>query len=492
MTRQPLLADLFDAAATHFSGRPALRTPSGTTTFRQLQTRAHRLASSWRGSVVEGDAVAVQADDPTEFVASCFAVLRCGGFVIPSFPIDGQATPRGNDRRSVGCSAIVQRGAVHRVAAAPAWTASMDRAPAFILFTSGTTGSPIPVVHTHESLMWCVWNTSTVMDEVLGVRSVVPKTADELYADLERRMRDDAFGLLAFYTGMPFHSIAGLSVLLRALTSGHTLVTGSGAFNIDELMSLLVRGEITSMGLAPAMVRVLERRLRITAPFKSGLFALGVGGAAAVPEVLSRVEQQLGCVATVGYGSTEAGGVVAMTRTTDPIGARLGTVGRSVGSVEIRLEPKAEDSNARLLCRTRAAMAGSVLDGTLLPPPEWLDLGDLADMDSTGNLRILGRADFMISRGGRRIDPVTLEHILEEHDSIHVAVVLGLPSRVEGEEDIGALIVAEPAVDQRELRRHFAARADGLTLRRIRVVESLPTLADGEIRRAGLADQLRR
>jgi acyl-CoA synthetase (AMP-forming)/AMP-acid ligase II len=285
---------------------------------------------------------------------------------------------------------------------------------------------------------------------------------------------------------MPWSSIAGLTVLHRALLIGDTLVPHAGHFDDRELVGWLERGAVNTLGLSPLMGKRLLRALGRYGAV-TGLLSIGLGGGPAPATLVEELEARFGCSVTMGYGSTELGGAVAMSRPLDPLVVRSTSVGRPIASVAIRIaEPPAEDPSrpGRLLVRSPTAMMGTVRNGRLVPPDEWMDTGDLVELDDHGNLHVLGRGDGVILRGSRRIDPVQIERALERHPGVLVACVVGVPSRVPGEQDLVAYIVGDDDVDLQALRaRALGELPVGLVPQRYRQIDDLPLTADGSVRR---------
>lgn len=325
-------------------------------------------------------------------------------------------------------------------------------------------------------------NSASILDEVRYGAVRTPTSSD---AAAELIGRQASSGWLSFYTGMPWSTIAGLTVLHRALVVGDALVPHRGGFDVASLVRGLERGAITSVALAPTMAQLLLREVRVRGIEAANLLSVGIGGGPVPPALSSAVEEELGCVVTVGYGATETGGVVTMTRPTDGETVRHGTVGRAVASVAIRLDGDDADRSGRVSCRTPAAMAGRLTSrGDFERASEWLDLGDAGELDDDGNLRLLGRADFVIIRGGRRIDPSSIENALELHRAVRRAGVFGAPSRIAGETDVVALVERAGPVTGSELREHLSTLAPHVPVPQgIRFVDGIPTAADGGIRR---------
>jgi long-chain acyl-CoA synthetase len=123
----------------------------------------------------------------------------------------------------------------------------------------------------------------------------------------------------------------------------------------------------------------------------------------------------------------------------------------------------------------------------------WFRTGDVATLDVDGNVSICGRADGLILRGGMKIDPAEIEQVIEMHPAIRKAAVVGVPSRVAGEQDIHAYFEG-PAFDadragpdSPELREWCRRRLQPNQIpRSFHLLEEIPTKEDGSIRRGFL------
>jgi acyl-CoA synthetase (AMP-forming)/AMP-acid ligase II len=417
--------------------------------------------------------VAVDAAGSLDFIVSYWAVLACDGVVVPV----------GHAPEVAGANVVVHGGRAERRGPPPGWVAEVPGRPALVLLTAGTTGRPKAIVHSHAGLAWALWNTASIADRVLGTPAPLPATTAALDADL--RSRVSAREPMAFYTGMPWDTMSGITVLHRALLLGDTLVAHAGTFDLQDLGNLAQAGPVNNLALAPFMARALVRQVRHSQVRIDGLLHVGLGGAHVPADLVVEAEQRLGCLVTIGYGSTETGGAVAMGDPLAPLEVRATTVGRPLASVEIRLDHDAVDPAAgRLLCRTPSAMVGLVDGGHLRPAAEWLDTGDLASLDPDGNLRLHGRADHTILRGARRVDPALIESALETHDAVERAGVTGVASRVAGEQDVVALVVVRAPTAAADLRRHVRRElGPPLTPQRVLFVDALPLTPDGAVRR---------
>jgi acyl-CoA synthetase (AMP-forming)/AMP-acid ligase II len=120
----------------------------------------------------------------------------------------------------------------------------------------------------------------------------------------------------------------------------------------------------------------------------------------------------------------------------------------------------------------------------------WLRTGDLARLEADGLLRIVGRVDELINRGGEKIPPVEVESAIAAHPDVVEASVVGLPDRDLGQV-VGAAVVARAGsvLDAAQLGRFLADRiADYKSPRKVRFVAALPRNPNGKIER----DEVRR
>jgi acyl-coenzyme A synthetase/AMP-(fatty) acid ligase len=348
-----------------------------------------------------------------------------------------------------------------------------------ILFTSGTSGEPKRVLHGMPGLSWGLLNTVSVETELTGAS--LPASTDELDVLLDR----DPYGL-GLLCGMPVESIAGISILNRALSMGETLVlpTDLSPYSLWNAISSPI---VTTAGIPPIAAQRLLRRARSEKWTEPGLLSLGLGGSRVAPDLARDLERILACPVTSGYGSTELGGVALMSRPWDPPHQRWTTVGTPIGVVDIRLE-ETESGLEELVVRSPSAMVGMLSpENRISIAPEWIRTGDAAIIGADGVVEIAGRVDYIIQRGGRRIDPSQIEQVLRNHNAVAAVGVLAQPSRVADEDDIWALVQLRDACGVEELARFCREHLRPYQVpRRIVTVDSIPVTSDGVPRRAEL------
>lgn len=490
-----LLNELLHISAATAAGRPATISlgrgnNNSCLTYRELHEAILARSSLIRRQLEPHSVIAI-AGRGAQFVIDYFATLEANHIAVPT-PEDSEYSPSASALANIGVGATFRNGVLEPTTGQAAWKASLDVTdPAVVLFTSGTTGLPKAILHTHTSLVWGVWNMASIAVETLQRSTVTPTTADELIPAITHR-ENRGTGQLRFLSAMPLHTIAGLATLHRALLLGDAVVLGGGASR-TTIVSQASKTGATNLGLSPLLAELLVRRYRNGHPPNHRLITIGIGGSRVDASTAASLEQVTGSIVTIGYGSTELGGVVATTRPLDPVNVRHTSVGRAVADTQLRIRHDDNvDGGGHLECRSRAQMAGTILHGRYSPSAgAWIATGDLADIDDGDNLRILGRADEMILRGGRRIDPQVVEQALGSHEAVERAAVIGVPSTVSGETDVFAYAVLRAGFTASpfELRSHCGKILPPWEVpKTVRITPALPLTADGSVRRHVLAD----
>ena len=111
-------------------------------------------------------------------------------------------------------------------------------------------------------------------------------------------------------------------------------------------------------------------------------------------------------------------------------------------------------------------------------------------MDEDGYLSITGRLAERINRGGEKISPLEIDHVLLRHPAVGEALAFGVPHPTLGEDIHAAVVLRSPATEE-ELRRHCAGLvADFKVPARIHFMDSLPYVGTGKLRRNVMAKAL--
>jgi acyl-CoA synthetase (AMP-forming)/AMP-acid ligase II len=477
-------AELALGVSAHAADTPVAVLDGEQTTWHDLSRRAAELRSVLARETSAADLVCLRGLGVGDHLAAYLALAQLGRAVaLPGPHLDDESM-----LRSIGVSVQLGEGGLQRVAPGCPWRRDgQSEGFALVLLTSGTTGSPQAVLLSEDSLLWNLWNTASIADEVLLGSVEPPGSTDALVVDIAAR---SALGL-CFFTGMPLHTIAGISVLHRAMLFGEPFAAME-RFDASVLAAAVARGQLSNLGLSASMGRQLLRAWRApgaTPAPTSSLLSIGLGGGAVPPALAEALEAAFGCAVTIGYGSTELGGVALMSRPTAPAQERHTTIGRPLASVEVRVDDDGA-GGARLWCASPArAAAVFATDGTPIPLERWFDTADLVLRQPGGAYEILGRADHVILRGARRVDPARIEHVLETLPGVDRAAVLGVPGHLAGELDIVTVLQGElDRLDFASIRRHCQAQLDLWELpRRAYRADRVPVCDDGYVRRGALA-----
>jgi fatty-acyl-CoA synthase len=201
------------------------------------------------------------------------------------------------------------------------------------------------------------------------------------------------------------------------------------------------------------------------------------------------------------YGMTETSPVSTQTAADDSIEQRTGTVGRVHPHVEVKIvDPVtgrcvARGESGELCTRGYSVMLGYWNDpektSEAVDAAGWMHTGDLAVMDETGYINIVGRSKDMIIRGGENVYPREIEEFLYTHPDIVDVQVVGVPDVKYGEEIMAWVRLREGAapVGVEEVRSFCQGRiAHYKVPRYVHVVDEFPMTVTGKIQKYKLRD----
>ncbi|HEV7468041.1 MAG TPA: class I adenylate-forming enzyme family protein [Candidatus Dormibacteraeota bacterium] len=336
-------------------------------------------------------------------------------------------------------------------------------APAVILATSGTTGTPRRALHSHAGLLL---NAGAVATEMLGLSP----------ADVQ-------LGALPLA-----HSFGMSAVLNASLLAGASvrLVRRPG---VAELRRLLGAGEVTVVQAVPTLLDRLAEAS--TAPW-AGVRLCVVSGAPLPEGLPARIHRCLAGRLLERYGMTEVSPLTV--REVPAGGGEPGDVGLPLRGVMVRVarggaEGELEAAAPSMFLRYdghRRATA-EVLQGGLLRT------GDLGRVGPGGRVTVTGRLKEVIVRGGNNVAAREVERLLESHPAVAEAAVLGMPDADLGEEVAAALVLRPrtPGDVVAELERLCREQLAQYKRPRLwHVLESLPRTASGKVRKGELRELL--
>jgi len=489
------MAQAFQRVAGQYPDREALVCGVRRATYGQLMERSEALAHGLQElGVQKGDRVATILYPCPEFIWLFFALARVGGVIVP---INPQFRRRQlhhilSDTDPMAVVVSVQVGE-EALGTLRAWMAGStahrlifaegDGGPdlcleevaasssdAFcppsidpqdllaLLYTSGTTGLPKGAMHTHRSLIAPV--VASLRLRQMWVRRPSPQLMGRWARVLGRygpRLLRAVGRPQTFLSTVGCHNITGLEVILQALLMGDRLVM-MPRFHPLEALRLIERERVTILVAVPVALSVMVRLGDLDRFDLSSLLICGTGSAPCPAELARQVQERFGCAMHIGFGTTELAGGISATSLEDSERLQSETVGQPMPGIEVKIvdEQRRElppGQIGELACRGENVMLGyyRAPDKTAQVVDEegWYYTGDLAVMDEQGYLRIVGRKDDMIIRGGQNIYPVEIEGYLMSHPDIKEAAVVGAPDEIGGE-SVWAFIIMEEGVEMTE------------------------------------------
>ncbi|WP_344680476.1 long-chain-fatty-acid--CoA ligase [Saccharopolyspora taberi] len=486
--------------------RHARRTPDTTAlvfdgtsrTYRELDERVSRLAGALRErGIGPGDRIAVLSLNNLETVESYLASARLGAICVPvnfrltapevSYVLadsgaaalvtepafaDVVAAARTPSLRTVLVVGDDYEQALRAAVPAPEEsTADLD-APAFVMYTSGTTGKPKGAVLTHQNVLMHAFSTITH----LGVPA------------------DDRVGM----SGAPLFHIAGAAALaLNLLVGGTSVLTRSGRFDPAETVGLLARHRVSNCFFVPAQWQAICALPDLARHDLSALRRISWGASPAPTALLRRmIELFPQAQVTTMFGQTECSPVTTVLRGEDAT-RKIGSVGTPMLNVEVRVVD--DDMNDV----PRGEVGEIVYRGPMVmkeywgKPAEtaeafrggWFHSGDLVRQDADGYFYVVDRKKDMIISGGENIYCAEVEDVLDGHPGIAEVALIGVPDAKWGEVPLAVVVPRDPGAPPtaEEVEAWCRERLAGYKCpRRTAIVPELPRNPSGKVLKTSL------
>lgn len=395
-----------------------LHTVDRTVTAGEAKVAARRIAEEL--GPLDGRAVAVQLPNGPEVVETMVGVWLAGGVYVPVNPRDPDVDAV---LRDTAPAAVVTPASIERREGARRY----DDGVAFVMWTSGTTGRPKAIHHTHAAYV-------ELLDRVLG-----PLRGGG--GDPSKRPTPNLIPV-----SMALN--AGLYNSLFGLRAGAALVI-MDRFEPATFAELVRRFEIRSTVLPPAAMAMLtDSDVTDLGPLK---YVRSIT-APLSPLQARRFAARFPVYVLNSYGQAELGEVIGWTAADAKAHPeKIGAVGRPHPGVDIKV-----DADGHLLVRPPNTAAG--IDDRL-DAEGFIDTGDLARIDDDGFVWIEGRASDLINRGGNKVFPDAVEEVLRLSPAVDDAAVVGAPDERLGEVPV-AWLVGRPVADEELValcREHLVA-----------------------------------
>jgi malonyl-CoA/methylmalonyl-CoA synthetase len=341
--------------------------------------------------------------------------------------------------------------------------------PCYLFYSSGTTGWPKGVVHTHAN----------VASALAALRECWRVGPDDVLVNV-----------------LPLFHIHGLSLATHlCLLAGGCQLT-EDAFDPVRTPEVIGRGTVF-MAVPTIYYRLLERpEFRAAARGWGGVRLFTCGSAPVRPDVLPELEDVLGRPVINRYGMSEAHVITSL-----PLDGPWprGSVGTPLAGVEVRVaredgQPTAEGEVGSVWLRgpnlfraywrrpdaTRSAFATG-----------WFETGDLGSLDAAGFLTLAGRKNDLIITNGYNVYPQVVERVVNACPGVRESAVVGVPDARRGERVVAVVVRDDAALDEGRLRAYWDERlVDYQRPREVMFVDALPRNAMGKVLRRQLRDRV--
>jgi long-chain acyl-CoA synthetase len=497
------VGDALRANALKWPDRPCLADPTRRLTFSEVNARVNRLAHGLRAfGCAPTDVIAIYARNSIEYLEMFHACAKLGlRFVTLNFwhrlgemevllnhseaswlVIDEADQERIAELRSrlPNLRGLIVIGTAS-VEGAHSWNDILARghagepgvpvdknAPFWMMYTSGTTGSPKGLYRSFLRTSLCLW---AGMIE-FGFRP------------------SDAFLAVSPF----FHGVTFLPLMVLQ-TGGSVYVLSE--FVPEQVFSIIEQDKITCGFMVPTTLSMLMSHARYEAADFRSLRMLVTGGSALPTSVKTNIMRKMGPVLHEFYGASESGFITVL-HPEDQLrkerccgqpafGAEVeirGENGRpvlpgEVGEVFTRCEGRF-DAYFKDVERTDAAVQQG-----------WFTAGDLGRMDEQGFVYIVDRKSDLIISGGENIYPREIEDVLRNHPAIADCAVVGVADDLWGE-SVKAVVVTHigSSLAAGDVIEHCSAHLAGFKRpKHVEFASALPKNASGKVLKAQLRDQ---
>jgi long-chain acyl-CoA synthetase len=297
-----------------------------------------------------------------------------------------------------------------------------------IIYSSGTTGLPKGIVHTHGCRMHWAEDVGLALRYHSGVVTLC------------------SLGL--------YSNISWVAMLSTVLTGGTIVVMPS--FSAESLVEHVERYGVTHGGFVPVQFRRLLDLPDLESRQLGTLDSIMCCGSPLPPDVKRATRDRLGCNVIELYGLTEG---IITTLAPEDFDAHLESVGKPIPGQQVRLigdddREVAQGELGEIVGYGRLVMEGyhnradATQEATWIDPQgrRWLRTGDIGRLDAEGFLYIVDRKKDMILSGGQNVYPADIESVMHGHPDVLEVAVIGVPSDRWGETPLAVVVPRAGAV----------------------------------------------
>lgn len=466
-------------------------------TYAQMNALANRCADVLTAlGIAKGDRVALLMPNSVEFCCLFYGAAKLGAVAVPintrlaapevsfilsdsgskvviygapSAPvidaIRAQADPPGTVTDWIGADSLAER---LRSAAAdePAVECGGDD-NLFIMYTSGTTGHPKGVVHTHESVHSAASSWASTIDVRYRDRLLLP---------------------------LPMFHVAALTTVIFSAMRGVTLIS-MPQFDATKVWSLIVEERVCIGGAVPAILNFM-RQVPEFAELDAPDFRYFITGGAPMPEALIKIYAAKNIEVVQGYALTESCGGGTLLLSEDAL-RKAGSAGRATMFTDVAV--RGDDGVIREHGEGEVVIKSDILLKEYWNRPEatrdafdngWFRTGDIGEIDDEGYLYIKDRLKDMIISGGENVYPAEIESVIIGVPGVSEVAVIGLPDEKWGEIAAAIVVADQNEVSEQQIVEYCGTRLARYKLpKKVIFAEAIPRNPTGKILKTVLREQ---
>ena len=351
--------------------------------------------------------------------------------------------------------------------------------PAYIVFTSGTTGPAKGALHAHRSLLGH-------MPCIEMQHDFFPQPGDVMWSPADWAW---IAGLMDVLMPSWFHGVP-------------VLAFRSAGFDPEQAFHMMAKHAVTTTLLVPTMIRLMKQVPDPLGRYELRLRSLISGGETVGAEIIEWTQENLGVRINEVFGQTECNLVLGHNATL--MKPKPGSLGQPIPG---HVGAIVDDAGNELPPGEMGHIAFQRPDPVMLLEywnnpratadkfvGDWLLTGDLGERDEDGYFWYRGRADDVITSAGYRIGPGEIEEALLRHRAVRLAAAIGVPDPVRTESIKAFVVLAEghqpTELLKRDIREFVKTRlARHEYPRDIEFIDTLPTTTTGKIMRRELRER---